>query len=862
MAKKQPEVIDFLQTHEIDVAFLTETHLKPDKNICFPQHSIVRLDRMSGQNGGGVAIAIKRGLEYQMLPDFQLSLIEAVGVELASPDGPIILIAVYCPVQCRQPDGSSMRLKNDIHKLTRRKGKFVIAGDLNARHALWGNPRSNKNGAVLADDLQAGHYIVLHPESPTFFSTAGVGSTLDIVLTNMAENCSELRSLSELSSDHLPVVFELDQVINQHQQYQRRNYHRANWPQLQRFIEDRVPEDPPMETAEEIDDVLRCLTDDITEAEQRFIPSSPVTRKFTNLDVETKRLISLRNAIRRQFQRTQNPARKVLCKKLNKIIAIRVEMLRNRQFQKDISTMPNYSKPFWRLTKVLKNKPKPIPPLKSANENVVYLTPKDKANSLSLHFMSSHNLGRDIVSPMEASVFDSIFQLANLPSELPEDQRVTLDELSGVIKSTRNMKAPGFDGIFNIVLKNLGPKARSLLVSVFNRCLTIGHFPSAWKCSKVVPIAKPGKDPTSPSSYRPISLLSSISKLLEKLIYSRGQAHTELNNILPDEQFGFRREYSTVHQLQRVKNSIKRAKDISKSTVMALLDVEKAFDNVWHDGLIHKLLQYNFPVYLVKILSNYLDGRSSMVCVGSALSDPYPVTAGVPQGSILGPLFYILYTSDVPTLPGGGTLSLFADDSAISYSGRVMKTLVSKLQSGLDTYTKYLKDWKICVNGAKTQTIVFPHRNSDRLKPTSKIKVQGVEIEWSSEVRYIGLTLDEKLLFRAHVDDRVAKGTLMLKRLYPIINRRSKISTTNKLAVYKLIVAPMLEYGSPVWQGCAKTHRRKLQVLQNKYLKMILNLPPRTRTAEVHRLANRDTIDQRLSLIATSKKHKCHKSIP
>ncbi|KXJ70828.1 hypothetical protein RP20_CCG022374 [Aedes albopictus] len=106
--------------------------------------------------------------------------------------------------------------------------------------------------------------------------------------------------------------------------------------------------------------------------------------------------------------------------------------------------------------------------------------------------------------------------------------------------------------------------------------------------------------------------------------------------------------------------------------------------------------------------------------------------------------------------------------------------------------------------------------------------------------------MDKKLLFRPHVDDRVKKSTIMLKRLYPIINRRSKVSTTNKLAVYKQVVLPMLVYGSPVWMGCARTHIRKLQVVQNKFLKMIFKLPTRTRTTEVHRLACLDLISNRL----------------
>lgn len=268
MARKQPEIVDFLRQHNIDVAFLTETYLKPEVNFSLPNHTIARLDRVRAQRGGGVAIAIRRGLEYRMLPDFRLSFVEAIGVELASPDGLITLIAIYCPAQCKESDGTIDRLKNDIQKLTRRKGKFILAGDLNARHSLWGNARSNKNGAVLATDLQAGHYVVLHPDSPTFYSPAGVGSTLDIVLTNMADGCSEPRAITELSSDHLPVVFEMNQTINQRQQHRRRNYHRANWPQLQRFMEDRVVENPALTTTEEIDGVLQALSDDIGKAEQ------------------------------------------------------------------------------------------------------------------------------------------------------------------------------------------------------------------------------------------------------------------------------------------------------------------------------------------------------------------------------------------------------------------------------------------------------------------------------------------------------------------------------------------------------------------------------------------------------------------
>ena len=433
---------------------------------------------------------------------------------------------------------------------------------------------------------------------------------------------------------------------------------------------------------------------------------------------------------------------------------------------------------------------------------------------------------------MEGPVLESIYQLAHVPNVLPDDKRITLNELLNSLKSLKNMKAPRFDGIFNILLKHLGEKARTLLVTIFNCCLELGYFPSNWKCSKVVPILKPGKDPTNATSYRPISLLPSLSKLFERMTYTRLWDHVESNNILLDEQFGFRRGHSTVHQLQRVSNMINRPKSVSKTTVVALMDIEKAFDNVWHDGLVHKLIHFNVPIYLVKVISDYLDRRSSRVSIGSSLSEPINCTAGVPQGSLLGPLLYLCFTSDIPPLPGGGTLSLFADDSAISYEGRSIRVLVAKLQSGLDAYTKYLVDWKIKVNAVKTQAIVFPHRNTDKLKPTTKIKVLGDEIEWASEVKYLGLTFDIKLLYRSHIEDRIQKGTVMLRQLYSIINRRSKTTHANKLAVYKMIVAPMLVYGAPIWRECAPTHRIDIPSCHRRERTYFYLTPPKCRDIE------------------------------
>lgn len=258
IAGKKLETAEFLIGNQIDVALFTETFLKPNTSFSIPQYTIVRLDRTTSA-GGGVALAIRNGIKFRSLPSFHTHLIEAIGVELYNEDNPISIIAAYCPTQASARRGLSSRFKNDLRKLTRRPGKFILAGDLNARYTAWGNAINNVNGRLLAEDAQHGNYVVLHPDTPTYFSRAGVGSTLDIFLTNFADYITTPRTVSALSSDHLPVIAELNMVIQQ-QQLMRRNYHRANWIQFQTSIERRVNDDIILNTTEDINSALASFT--------------------------------------------------------------------------------------------------------------------------------------------------------------------------------------------------------------------------------------------------------------------------------------------------------------------------------------------------------------------------------------------------------------------------------------------------------------------------------------------------------------------------------------------------------------------------------------------------------------------------
>lgn len=841
---KNIELSNFLAHHNIDMGVITETRLNTANNFALPTHTMVRLDRPNS-SGGGVAVIIKQGIRFEILPHPKTSVIEAIGVKIHTANGYITLFAVYTPRQCVDKNGTSKHFVEDLGKLTDNRSNFIVAGDLNARHTLWRNSTCNKNGNLLADHLSTGTYNIHFPDDPTFLSPASTASTLDLFLSDLA--LSKPVTHHDLSSDHFPVVCELTCDPTPTAPAMRRDYHRVNWVAFSRLVDSRLPEQPDISTTDAIDNQLGVFEEAIHAAEDACIRWVPVKRTFTPIDPHTQRLIQQRNAVRRQFQRSGCLLKKLEVSLLNSQIGDRMAEIKNQQFSNNIGQMRDHMRPFWKVAKVLKKRPQAVPPLKD-NTGSILVTPAEKANAIACKLVEAHNLGANMVSPHEETVRETINQLDQRIDEAPFPSQVTENEVRTAVKRGKNMKAPGDDRIYNLVLKNISAKAYRFLADIFTRCFQLGYFPTRWKIGKIVPILKPGKDPTSPASYRPISLLSAVSKIFERLILQRLMEHVEENHTIVPEQFGFRRGHSAVHQLVRVENTIQRNKALSNNTAMVLLDVEKAFDNVWHDGLVHKLVQADVPTYIVKMVRNYLSNRTFRVHLPGATSEVKAIAAGVPQGSLLGPMLYNLYTSDVPQLPGGCILALYADDSAIMANGRTPTIYRSRLQQGVTAYVAYLTSWKIKVNEAKSQAILFRHRPSPKLLPPPEcfIRINGCPVDWTSEVGYLGVTIDDKLTYRAHTDNLKWRCLGLLKKLYPLIKRRSRLSRRNKLAVFNAIIAPMVNYAMPSWGTCAATHKRKLQVVQNRLLRTILDVPNNTRVSELHRAAGCKTIEERV----------------
>jgi Reverse transcriptase (RNA-dependent DNA polymerase) len=273
-------------------------------------------------------------------------------------------------------------------------------------------------------------------------------------------------------------------------------------------------------------------------------------------------------------------------------------------------------------------------------------------------------------SPLEDIVENGCSALENNEFNLEASILTSPRGIKKIIKNLKNSKTPGFDNIPKILLKNLSRKALVFLTYIFNSCVKLSYFPKSWKHANVIPVPKPGKDPSNPSSYRPISLLSSISKIFESVVLKRLLNFITSNNVLPNHQFGFRTAHSAAHQLKRVVKNVKDARNsiargtsrVTLSTGMLLLDNEKAFDSVWQKALLHKLLQRGCDIFLARLIFSFIKGLSFQVSVGSAKSSSHNIPFGVPQGAILSPTLYNIFTSDVPSSDFCGTAT-FADDS-------------------------------------------------------------------------------------------------------------------------------------------------------------------------------------------------------
>ncbi|CAI6374212.1 unnamed protein product [Macrosiphum euphorbiae] len=413
-------------------------------------------------------------------------------------------------------------------------------------------------------------------------------------------------------------------------------------------------------------------------------------------------------------------------------------------------------------------------------------------------------------------------------------------EIKNNIKALQHRKSPGADLITNQMLKKLPNKAITFLTNLFNGLLNIGYFPLSWKKAIIIVLNKPGKDKSNPENYRPICLLTAFSKLFEKCIQSRLLDYLNSIEAIPKFQFGFKSHHSTTQQQLRLTETINNGFENKNHTGAVFLDIAKAFDRVWHDGLFYKLKCVNMPRYILHTLKSFLSDRRFAVRINEAQSSCRPIQTGVLQGSKLGHDFYI---SDIP-LTRDTNIALFADDTTIYCNSSDTQIITTALQKHLNKISPWCQKWKIIINPSKSQAVFFSLRRTQTPQP---VKFDNESIDWKPSVKYLGVILDKKLNWRPHISAKLQQAYQRLGVLFPIINRKSTISKKCSLIIYKQVLRPLILYACPIWGSCANSHLNKIQIYQNKILRIITDAPWFVRNKAIHKDLNIPTINEHIN---------------
>lgn len=391
---------------------------------------------------------------------------------------------------------------------------------------------------------------------------------------------------------------------------------------------------------------------------------------------------------------------------------------------------------------------------------------------------------------------------------------VTEDEVNREIERLPLNKAPGYDGIPPKLIKYTAPYIIKSLTHIYNLSLLQGCVPDQLKIAKIIPIYKK-KSKIDPGNYRPISLLSIFNKLLEKLVFHRLHSFLTKFDILFKHQFGFRENHSTILAIIEITDNIKEELDKGNSVIGTYLDLSKAFDTVNHSILLNKLHHYGVRGIVHKWFESYLTGRKQLTFVNDTYSDLKTIETGVPQGSVLGPLLFLIYVNDVVSAVENHNLRLFADDTNLFVSGKNLINVFNDTQQSLHKLHQWFNDNHLTLNIDKTCYSIFTNKPI----PQINLEINNILIKREQSVKYLGIYLDEKLNWKTHIDS-VCTKLIQLTGASSYISQF--IHKNNLLQIYYAYIFPHIKYGIEVYGSAPKYTLKKLQATQTRLLKILL----------------------------------------
>lgn len=803
----------FCSMHCPDVLCLSETWLKPchtNPYLNIPNYQLpVRCDRQCGK-GGGVAVYVRDGLAASRLCHPPTDS-ECVALRLDLPKRKTLyVVAIYRPPKLAM--GSFLdHLNTTLSPLMSRN--VCIVGDFNAKNSLWyPNQETDLNGEELKmfADCRNLQQLVRHP---TYTTTSGKPVQLDLFFTNRPAFVNSSFILPPLA-DHCATVVELSFKKNPPPKpFSVHHYLYADADLL--GLDNALRSyDWSSVLAAPVDVAAHKWTKTFLDACHHFIPSQSIRVKPSSKPWYSRYIRYLASYRDRLFNRAKDKATDspiwTAYKKMRNLFVAELRASERRYFLNIGNKLLSNKTPpsrWWSLAKSACGwtTRRHIPALQA--DCSLALSPTEKARLLNQHFQ------------VQCSSFPMATCVPSCPNPRFQFSHITPEEVHRVITSLPNRKTPGSDNITNELLKLSSSAISQSLSELFNKSLSEGVFPSDWKLATISPVLKDGKDPTKPVSYRPIALLSCVSKLFERLVHDQLMKFCFHHDVLPREQFGFLKGRSAEWQLLSLAEDWSTALDNKKHVHTVFLDAAKAFDRVDHSLLLQELSEIGVNDVALRWFQSYLSNRQIQTTVDRTLSPTEAITSGVPQGSVLGPLLFILHFKDLPSAVCASS-ALFADDSLIYRAdcrGDCVEGPCCQLQEALSDVAVWTTRTRTTLNPLKSAELIIGPRPT-----TSHVNLEGASIPRTTVTKHLGVWVNSGLTWGHHIDALIKSVTSRVS-LCKLLSYRHHLPCFVVRRFYVACIRPRLEYCSAVWSGAPLSKMRRLERLQLEVVRALLH---------------------------------------
>ena len=849
---------------EPTIIAIQETQLKiKSKHITIPGYNVIRKDKTNITNGttNGLAFFIDNRLTYQELNlSFDSKELDKQGIQIDTKRfGKINIFNIYNPPR---PPANMIESLQSLHEISDKYPQnSIYVGDFNCHNEQWGCNDSDTPSRQLINWLEDNNLCYLNTgESTRYNITHNTSSTIDLSISSHRlashANCEVIQDTC--GSDHFPVLttLQIEPIIEELQLPKKFIKDKANWPKFADILSNIQQNDIADQDA---NIYLENIQNTILSAAMDSIPrtSGRPKRRKTN-PAWTQHCTDARKASRRAFKDLK--AGRIDKTQYNSTLKNTKKVIQNetkQHWQEYVSTLNKDSniRHVWNKIKTLNGKAKSaqIPTLKGAHADVrapaadiTATTSKEKAEVLAKTFASAssdnnldpeHAQYRQEFHNIHGNILDNTG-----PDIGPLNVPFNITELTEALMNKKD-SASGADQITYYMLKHIPDNFNEILLHFYNQIYTTGDFPSNWREATVIPLPKPGKDKHEPQNYRPISLTSHLCKTMETMVTNRLKWYLETKGILGKTQSGFRNGRSTLDHLVKLETDIRCALDSGHMTGAVFLDISKAFDLVWHQGLLYKVKDYGITGKILKYIAAFLTDRKIQVSVNQEKSSKYNLENGTPQGSVISPTLFNIMVSDLVKYTHTGEdepwftpdLSQFADDNKLTQSSRKIQTITNQLQKSLDAVSDWSTKWGFKLSKEKTVAMLFTKvtckyngKSIQENKQLFNLYLQGEPLQTVDSYKFLGITFDEHLTFRKHIEQLAISCQNATNLMRSVAGTNYGADKPTLLMLYKSLIRSRIDYGCMVYNSGNKTDLAKLDKIQYTALRIALGAYPST----------------------------------